>query len=146
MDYKEQAKDLLSRKNNLISAYSAIRQELECLEQEKYACKTALVNFENHGKGDRTVFEDRLINILVYLDDCRFRRSVVERELSKIEKGMGGLSDYQKDLIETFFVEGDIGAADAIMERWFKERSTVYRDRNRALEIFTRSIYGVLQL
>ena len=146
MDYKEQAKDLLSRKKSLISAYSAIRLELESLEEERYACKTALTNFDNFGKGDRSVYEDRLINILVNIDDCRFRRNVVERELSKIEKGFGGLSDYQKDLIETFFVENDCGAVDAMMERWFKERSSIYRDRNRALEVFTRSIYGVLQL
>lgn len=146
MDYKEQAKDLLSRKKNLISAYSAIKSELESLEQEKYACKTAVVNAENLGRADKTMFDDRLINILADIDDCRFRRSVVERELLKIEKGMGGLSDYQKDLIETFFVESNMGAADDLMERWYKERSTLYRDRTRALEQFTRSIYGVLQL
>ncbi len=142
MDYKEQAKDLLARKNNLTSAYAAIKSELEYLEREKYDCKTIIVNL---GDGDTSVYEERLINILADMDDCRFRRSIVERELNKIEKGMNALDDYQRDLLEGFFVEHDTGIADELMERWYKERSTLYRDRTRALEVFTRSIYGVLQ-
>ncbi len=146
MDYREYAKDLLARKNSLVSAYSSIKSELESLEQEKNACKVSAVNAASNGNGNNSVYEDRLINILADIDDCRFRRSVVERELIKIEKGMNGLSDYQRDLLEGFFVEREMGAADDLMERWYKERSSLYRDRNRALEMFTRSIYGVLQL
>ena len=59
---------------------------------------------------------------------------------------MNGLTDYQKDLIEGFFIEKTIGIADDLMERWYKERSSLYRDRTRALDTFTRSVYGVLQL
>ncbi len=145
MDYREYSKDLLSRKKNLVSAYSAIKTELECLEREKLACKSYALNTseEEHG---RAMYEDRLINILADMDDCRFRLSVVERGLLKIEKGMNGLSDYQKDIIDTFFVEQTDHAADDLMERWYKERSSLYRDRTKALDLFTRSVYGVLQL
>ena len=136
MDYREYAKDLLGRKKNLVSAYSAIKCELDALEQEKYACKTAIANAESLS-ADKTMYDERLINVLADLDDCRFRRSVVERELLKIEKGMNGLSDYQKDLLDVFFVEHEPGAADDLMEKWYKERSSLYRDRNRALESFT---------
>ncbi|MBQ3230162.1 MAG: hypothetical protein IJO64_03795 [Clostridia bacterium] len=145
MDYREYSKDLLSRKKNLVSAYSVLNTELEKLEQEKYACKTAAINAEATD-GEDTVHRERLLGILANIDDCRLRRSVVERELLKIEKGLNGLSDYQRDLLEEFFVERKMGAADDLMERWYKERSSLYRDRNRALEEFTRSIYGVLQL
>lgn len=143
MDYREYSKDLLSRKKNLISAYSAIKTELQCLEEEKLGCKSLALNAEPEKTG---MYEDRLINILANMDDCRFRLSVVERELLKIEKGLSGLSEYQKDIIETFFVEKPEGAADDLMERWYKERSSLYRDRTRALDQFTRSVYGVLQL
>ncbi len=142
MDYKEYAKDLLGRKKNLVSAYSAIKSELEYLEQEKIACKTALLN----NSSDNSVYDERIINILTDIEDCRFRRSVVERELIKIEKGMNGLDEYQKDLLSGFFIEDEKDATENLMEKWFKERSTLYRDRNRALETFTRSVFGVLQL
>ena len=145
MDYREYAKDLLARKNALTSAYSAIKTELECLEQERQACKASILLAESRGI-DACKYDDRLINVLADIDDCRFRRSVVERELIKIEKGMNGLSDYQRDLINGFFIERDEGIVEELMLRWYKERSTVYRDRGRALDAFTRSIYGVLQL
>ena len=145
MDYREHAKDLLARKKNLVSAYASLKTELECLEEEKNACKTSMTNL-NGDDAEHKLYEERLINILADIDDCRFRRSVVERELLKIEKGMNGLSDYQKDLIECFFVDKTIGTADDLMERWYKERSSLYRDRTRALDTFTRSVYGVLQL
>ena len=142
MDYKKYAKELLCRKKNLISALSAINAELESLENEKCACKSSACR----RTGDDGDYTGRIINIVSGIEECRLRRSVVERELMMIEKGMSGLSDYQKDLLERFFVEKDTRVADAIMERYYKERSSVYRDRNRALEEFTRSVYGVLQL
>ncbi len=144
MDYKEQAKDLLSRKNSLMSAYSAIKTELSQLEDAKISCRTSLTNAEKLGR-NVDIYQDRLINLLADMEDCRFRRSIVERELSKIEKGLNGLTEYQKDLINTFFVEKASGGAEDIMLRWYRERSSVYRDRVRALEAFTRSVYGVLQ-
>ncbi len=144
MDYKEQAKDLLSRKNSLISAYSGIKTELAQLEDAKASCQTFITNAEKLGRS-ADIYQDHLINILADMEDCRFRKSIVERELLKIEKGLNGLNEYQKDLINTFFVEKTLGGAEDIMLRWRRERSTVYRDRVRVLEDFTRSVYGVLQ-
>ena len=74
------------------------------------------------------------------------RRSVVERELTKIEKGMEGLDEYYRDILNGFFIAKHTGVSDDLMEKWNKERSTLYRDRTRALEQFTRSVYGVVEL
>ncbi len=145
MDYREYAKDLLARKNSLISAYGAIKEELTVLEREKVACKKLMNECECLGR-DKSIYDDRFINTLACLDDSRFRLSVVERELRKIEKGMSLLNDYERDLIDTFYVERVLDAVDLIMERYYRERSTVYRDKNRVLDIFTRAVFGVLQL
>ncbi len=143
MDYREYSKDLLSRKNNLTSAYALLVSDLECLEEQKLTCKTALLNSP---PDSRELYEDRLINVLAEMDDCRFRLSIVRRELAKIEKGLNGLSDYHRDLIITFFIDRAEYAADELMGRWYKERSSLYRDKVRALDEFTRSVYGVLQV
>ena len=141
MDYREYSKDLLLRKKYLTSAYASLNAEIDMLEKEKNACKVAASNF-----GDEKLYEERLINVLADIEDCRFRRSVVERELIKIEKGMQSLNDYYRDVLERLFVERESDAVEYLMTKWFKERSTIYRDRIRALEDFTRSIYGVVQL
>lgn len=146
MDYREYSKDLLSRKKNLVSAYAAIKTELSCLEREKLTCKSVAANLHQDDSRGKAIYEDRLINILADIEDCRFRQSVVERELLKIEKGMSDLTDYQKDIINNFFVEKSGTAVEDLMLRWYKERSSLYRDRAKALDQFTRSVYGVLQL
>lgn len=145
MDYREYAKDLLARKNSLISAYGSIKDELKVLERERTACKSIMNDCEAFGR-DKSIYEDRFINTLANLDDCRFRLSVVERELKKIEKGMSCLDDYECALLDTFYVERLTDAAEELMDKYYRERSTLYRDKNRALDTFTRSIYGVLQL
>ncbi|MBO4452536.1 MAG: hypothetical protein J5793_01240, partial [Clostridia bacterium] len=138
------AKELLCRKRNLESAYSAIVRELESLEQERCAYKSRMMS-EPEGEPEQ-MRRKGLMDTLAGIEDCRLRKSVVERELMMIEKGMSGLNPYQKELLECFFIDRQAGAADDFMDKYFKERSSVYRDRSRALDAFTRSVYGVLSL
>lgn len=126
-------------------AFSSLKEELEALEREKIQCKM-LIERAGEDSAEKALYEDRLINILVDLEDCRFRKSVVERDLAKIEKGMGALNDYHRDIINQCFVYRSPEAIECLMEHWYKERATIYRDRTRALEEFTRCIYGVVQM
>lgn len=144
MDYRDFAKDLLKRKNQLSAARKSIKEEIEELEKEKYSCKTASVNAVPISGNGTNKYEQRLITIIATLDDCRFRLRVVERELKMIEHGMSGLNDYQVQLLEGFFVHNTKGAAECLMSRFYKERSCLYADRNKALEAFTRSVYGIV--
>lgn len=144
MDYREYAKDLLKRKNGLSTAYRVIKDELAGLEAEKCACKTTMLNLPDD-RGSRSA-EERLVNIIVRIEDCRMRMRVVERELTMLEQGMGALSDYHRDLLDGFFINRRQGVCEELMEKYYRERSGIYRDRSKALEEFTRSVYGVLQL
>jgi len=145
MDYRKYAKDLLSRKRELDAAYIAIDRELEYLEKEKYSCKVSVCNLPAHSPAEKA-YRERLIGIIADMEDCRMRKSVVERELTKIVKGMEGLDEYYRDILNGFFIAKYTGVSDDLMEKWNKERSTLYRDRTRALEQFTRSVYGVVEL
>lgn len=145
MDYREHAKDLLKRKNALISAYAAIRAELNALESERGSCKSAIMRAKSE-KRDYSMLEDRLYGLLADIDDCRFRKSVIERELKKIETGMNALNDYERDLLEHFYCLPAMNASEFLMEKYYKERATLYRDKVNALELFTRSVYGLVLL
>ena len=148
MDYRLYAKDLLKRKNSLVSAHRIIKNELSSLEEEKISCKTSILNLQKNEnrKEESEKNSQRLLNIILRTEDCTMRLKVVERELMMIEQGMSGLTDYQKDLIDGFFINRKIGVCEELMEKHFRERSGIYRDRNKALDEFTRSVYGVLQL
>ena len=144
MDYRDFAKDLLKRKNQLTVARKSIKQPIEELEREKYSCKTASLNAKPVTSSGTNKYEDRLITVIALLDDCRFRSKVVERELKMIESGFSDLDDYQVQLLEGFFIHNTKGAAESLMSRFYKERSSLYEDRNKALEKFTRSVYGIV--
>lgn len=65
-----------------------------------------------------------------------------EESLSIIRCAYGVLSAYQQDLLNTFFSDGEKYCADRLCERYFKERSTLYRDRQKALAAFTLAAFG----
>lgn len=144
MDYRDFAKDLLKRKNQLDTAHKSLKQEIEELEREKYSCKTSSLNSVPVSGTGTSKYEERLITIIAMLDDARFRLRVVERELKMIELGFSALTEYQVQLLDGFFIHNEKGAADSLMSKFYKERSCLYDDRNKALEAFTRSVYGIV--
>ncbi len=70
------------------------------------------------------------------------RRVRAERELTLIQCGYEVLTPYQRDLLETFFVSGEKYCADRLCERYYKERSALYRDRKKALVEFAKAVFG----
>lgn len=122
MDYRVFAKDLLKRKPQLEAAHTSVALQLKDLEED---AQPVLSSFHS---------------------DAQMRMKVIERELTMIEQGLSVLNDYQKDVMDTFFVHNVKGAADALMEKYYKERSGIYADRSKALDMFTRAVYGVIEM
>ncbi len=145
MDYREIAKQLLSKKVELKNAYVTLGDELTMLENEKYSVKSCTTD-SAVAKGGGSKYEEYMTNLIFLSDNTEFRRKVVKRELDMIESGMAALSDYEKDLLEVFYVKKEKNAPEVIYDRWYKERSQVYADRNAALIKFTRAVYGVIHL
>lgn len=74
--------------------------------------------------------------------ECRERLVKAVEALTVIRCAYGVLSPYQQDLLETFFVEEEKYCADRLCEKYYKERSTLYRDRKKALIAFTLAAFG----
>lgn len=145
MDYREIAKELLGKEIELRNAYSSLGDELTMLENEKFSvnhhtCDTATT------KGGGSKYEEYITNLIFMTDNTALRRRVVKRELDMIETGMSVLDDYEKDLLDVFFVRKAKKAPEILSVKWFKERSQIYADRNLALNKFTRAVYGVIHL
>lgn len=122
MNYRVFAKDLLKRKTQLEAAYTSVSLQLKGIE------------------------DDARPEMRSFHSDAQMRIKVIERELDMIKQGLSVLSDYQKDVIDTFFVHNTKGAADVLMEKYYKERSGIYADRAKALDLFTRAVYGVIEM
>lgn len=128
----------------LETAYKAMGEELCELETEKTS--TAAHKEVNISSKGTNKSEDRLINLIYRIDDVKFRRGVVERDLKLIDRGMSALNEYEKEIINGFFVTETKYAADKLMEKFYKERTMIYNDRSKALEKFTRAIYGMIAI
>lgn len=73
---------------------------------------------------------------------CRERLTKAEEALAVIHCAYEVLTPYQRDLLDTFFSSGERYCADRLCERYYKERSALYRDRRRALDDFTLAAFG----
>ena len=74
--------------------------------------------------------------------ECRARLAGAEEALTVIRCAYDALSPYQRDLLDTFFASEEKYCADRLCERYYKERSTLYRDRKKALTAFTLAAFG----
>ena len=74
--------------------------------------------------------------------ESRTRLAKAEEALTVIRCAYGVLSPYQQDLLDTFFSDDEKYCADRLCERYYKERSTLYRDRKKALAAFTLAAFG----
>lgn len=145
MDYTVFAKDLLRRKMALENAYTAVREDMIALENEKTACRSISDSVPITGSGTNK-YEEKLVAIIAKLDDATFRKNVILRELRLINRGYKSLTEYEKSILDGFFVHGEKSAADSLMSKFYKERSTIYDDRTKALDKFTRCVYGVVKI
>ena len=144
MDYRNYAIDQLKRKTQLEAAYESLGYELEMLENEKYSVSSATISPAPVSGTGGNRYENKLVNLIVLIDDARFRRKIVERELKMIEMGFSVLDDYKRDLLEMHYVNSIPSPTVAAMEKYYKERSQIFEDKKKALEAFTRAVYGVV--
>lgn len=69
-------------------------------------------------------YENKLVNLIVLIDDARFRRKIVERELKMIEMGFSVLDDYKRDLLEMHYVNS---SPRRLWRRWKSTTKSVRR-------------------
>lgn len=142
MDFKIFSTQLLQNKTRMEAAILNISDEIALLEESKLSVKTgALSSAPISGTGANR-YEDRLVKLICLCDELKQRRKNIEINLACIERGMKPLSEYERDLLNGFYVYGGKNAAEKMMSRHHKERSTIYRDKDKALAHFTQALYG----
>lgn len=119
----QKSMELLRRKRYLEATKEAAREQLAC-----YRCEAA-------GEAFPPAPPERE-------EDCKKRLARAEEELTLIRCAYAVLTPYQRDLLDTFFVESEKYCADRLCEKYYKERSALYRDRRKALAAFTLAAFG----
>ena len=97
---------------------------LEMLENEKYSVSSATISPAPVSGTGGNRYENKLVNLIVLIDDARFRRKIVERELKMIEMGFSVLDDYKRDLLEMHYVTA---SPRRLWRRWKSTTKSVRR-------------------
>ncbi len=143
MDFRVFSTQLLENKRRMEVAFVNLTDEIAMLEEAKTSVATGNCNGAPITGSGANRYEERLVKLIDLCDELRARKKNIETNLECINRGFTPLSDYEKDLLNCFYVYGGKGVADKMMSRYHKERSTIYRDKDKALAHFTQALYGI---
>jgi len=142
MNFREVSAQLLKSKKRMETAVKNLKDEIAMLEEAKVSVKTSACSGAPITGTGGNRFEDRLIKLIYLCDELRQRKRIMQARLYCLDRGMDPLTEFERDLLYGFYVDGGKGAADRMMSRYHKERSTIYRDKDKALEHFAEALYG----
>lgn len=143
MDYRVFSTQLLENKRRMEVALLNLTDEIAMLEEAKTSVNTGNCSGAPVTGSGCNRYEERLVKLIDLCDELKARRRNIQTNLECINRGLTPLSDYEKDLLNCFYVYGGRGVADKMMSRYHKERSTIYRDKDKALTRFTEALYGI---
>ena len=142
MNYEAFSAQLLCNKRRMEAAVQNLQDEIFMLEEAKVSVKTSAVSYAPITGSGGNRYEDRLVKLICLCDELKLRQKNLLTNLACIERGLEPLSDYERALLYGFYIEGGKSAAERMMSRFHKERSTIYRDKEKALAHFTQALYG----
>ena len=144
MDYRDLAKDLLVHRNEYLTAREALENEIALLAAEKFSVSSA-VGDSATASGGCSRYENHLVNIITLIDDAKFRKHVVERKLRQISAGLSVLDEYERDLIDAYYIYRIKTPCEQMMKKHEKDEYQIRIDKLGALEKFTRGVFGIVQ-
>ncbi len=142
MYWKKCAEDDLRKYLRQKSALDNIPERIEALRAEYYSAKiTNMSSAPVKGGGNR--IEDALLNNITKRKRLEYTRASLKRLVDLTERGLAGLSDEERLILETFYVSRPPRHVEVLMERLGYERTRIYEIKDEALYKFTIFQYGL---
>lgn len=140
---KEAANDLrtyLQRKQSCEN----IRERIKILDEQFVSLKG--VSTDTPVKGGMSRQEEKMLDNISERERLEFSLKIAESLIELTEKGLATLDKNERAVLEGFYFEKMDNRIERLCERFSVEKSTLYRMKDSALEKFTRSEYGVVEL
>lgn len=129
-----------------LRTYAAVCLSLETLpeliERQKVAINRIRTSDPSKVSGVGGGDNDALLSAIVYRDELELRLKEAKKTVSAIDRALNALADEEYTLLDTLFIHPRKNGVDMLCEKLCIERTAVYERRNKALEKFTRSLYG----
>ena len=89
--------------------------------------------------------QENLINCIAEKERLVHTRAAVARLVKLVERGLAGLTDQERRVLELFYIQRQDGYIERLMDELHVERAHVYRIKDAALYKFTVALYGITE-
>lgn len=144
MDWKQEAVEKLQ-------GYVAYRQSLERIPQELEHLKSSYTGI--HGAKldgmptgrNYNAREDVMLSNINRRDTLKWQLKEAQLWVSIVDGGLSVLDEKDRIVLDFLFIHKVKGSVDEVCYRLNVEKSAVYTRRDKALERFTRALYGAVE-
>ena len=144
MNWKAEAKEKLRRYDAMRLATINIPEELEHLELDAQAIRSAKVDGDVvSGGGSKR--EEALINNIIERQELLWTLQQAQLWLKTTDRALSILSKDEKLLLHRLYIYPEMGALERLCKELGMETSSVYRRRDKALKHFTLAYYGIAE-
>ena len=142
MNWKAEAKEKLKRYDAMRLATVNIPEELERLEIDAQAIRSAKMDAPNPGSnGNRR--EDAMINNIIHRQELAWTLQQAQIWLRSTDRALTALPPDEKLILHRLYIYPEQGGVERLCKELGIEVSSVYRRRDRALRHFTLAYYGI---
>ena len=144
MNWKQEAKEKLQRYEAMRLATINIPQEMERLEIDAQAIRSA--KFDNtavEGGGNRK--EEALLNNILHRQELAWALQQAQYWLQTTDRALTALTNQEKQILHQLYIYPEKGGVERLCRELEMETSSIYRRRDKALKHFILAFYGIAE-
>ena len=142
MNWKAEAKEKLRKYNAMRLATVNIPEEMERLELDAHAIRSASMDTPiMQGGGNRR--EDALLNNIIHRQELAWTLQQAQQWLNTTDRALTALNNEEKLLLHHLYMYPQRGSLERLCKELGMESSSIYRRRDKALKHFTMAFYGI---
>ena len=96
--------------------------------------------------GGESGYEERILTNMDKIKRLNGNLSIAKSKTARVDRGMAALDDDERMVLERMYVNQEREAIRRLCEDLNCEIAQIYRIRRRALNRFTRAMYGILDI
>lgn len=146
MDYKYLAIDKLKRYNELKIAENNIRLRIAEIQMNRKSIESPKPSNVPFTTSNTNKTEEKFINLIAQEQEETKTLNRTRNEIKQIENAFQNLTDEEHRTLEAFYICRPKDHIEMLMKEFGYEKSNVYNIKDKALEKFTRSLYGVVHI
>lgn len=141
MNWKTEAVEKLRRYENMCRAVKSLSMELQRLEAESEALRSGAWVCVG-GNANVRKQEDRMLDNMLLRKELTWALDQAYCWINLVDNALAGLSREEQTILRRMYMASADAAMDRLCNELGMERSSIYRHRDKALEKFTRCLYG----